>query len=69
MVLFKHFQGYVSDFRQVPAGEHRIRVHVLSTDDSYDESGVISGNFAPGSQSVLTIDFDKDNRGMRLSFQ
>jgi hypothetical protein len=69
MVLFKHFQGYVSDLIQVSAGEHHIRVHVLSADNSYDESGNISGNFDPGSQSVLTIDFDKDNRKMHLSLQ
>ena len=69
MLLLKGVQGYFSDSVEVPGGEHLIRVRVLSADNSYDQSGSIRGSFAPGSQKVLTTQFDKNNRGMRLSLQ
>ncbi len=69
MLLLKGVQGYFSDSVEVPDGEHLIRVRVLSADNSYDQSGSIRGTFAPGSQKVLTTQFDKNNRGMRLSLQ
>jgi serine/threonine protein kinase len=69
MLLFKGVQGYFSDSVEVAGGEHLIRVRVLSADNSNDQSGSIRGNFAPGSEKVLTVHFDKDNRGMRLSLQ
>jgi eukaryotic-like serine/threonine-protein kinase len=69
MLLLKGVQGYFSDSVEVPGGEHLIRVRVLSADNSYDQSGSIRGTFAPGSQKLLTTQFDKNNRGMRLSLQ
>jgi serine/threonine protein kinase len=69
MLLFKGVQGYFSDSVEVAGGEHLIRVRVLSADNSYDQSGSIRGSFAPGSEKVLTVQFDKNNRGMRLSLQ
>jgi hypothetical protein len=69
MLLLKGVQGYFSDSVEVAGGEHLIRVRVLSADNSYDQSGSIRGTFAPGSQKVLTTQFDKNNRGMRLSLQ
>jgi len=68
-VLFKGVEGYLSDQVQLTPGGHRIRVRVLSTDGSYDESGSISETFAPGSEKLLTIGFDKHNRTMRLTFE
>jgi hypothetical protein len=50
-------------------GEHLIRMRVLSADNSYDQSGSIRGSFAPGGEKVLTAQFNKNNRGMRLSLQ
>lgn len=69
VVLFKGVDGYLSDVVQLPPGDHDIRVHVLSADGSYDESGSISGTFAPGSEQLLVIGFDKHNRRMRLTFE
>src|SRR5713226_1483390 len=69
MLLFRGVQGYFSDSVEVAGGEHLIRVRVLSADNSYDQSGSIRGSFAPGSEKVLTTQFDKNNRGMRLSLQ
>ena len=69
MLLLKGVQGYFSDSVEVSGGEHLIRVRVLSADNSYDQSGSIRGTFVPGSQKVLTTQFDKNNRGMRLSLQ
>jgi serine/threonine protein kinase len=69
VVVFKGVEGYLSDGVQLTPGDHRIRVRVLSADGSYDESGSISGTFAPGSDKLLTIDFDNHNRRMRLAFE
>jgi len=69
MLLLKGVQGYFSDSVEVAGGEHLIRVRVLSADSSYDQSGSIRGTFASGSEKVLTTQFDKNNRGMRLSLQ
>ena len=69
MLLFRGVQGYFSDSLEVAGGEHLIRVRVLSADNSYDQSGSIRGSFAPGSEKVLTTQFDRNNRGMRLSLQ
>jgi len=69
MLLFKGVQGYFSDLVQVAGGEHLIHVRILSADSSYDESGSIRGIFVPGVEKVLTIEFDKNNRGMHLSLQ
>lgn len=68
VVLFKGVEGYLSDVVQLAPGEHQIRVRVLSADGSYDESDSILGTFAAGTERLLTVDFDKHNRGMRLAF-
>jgi serine/threonine protein kinase len=69
VVLFKGVEGYLYDIVRLTPGDHRIRVRVLSADDSYDESGSISGTFAPGSEKLLAIAFDNHNRRMRLAFE
>jgi len=69
VVVFKGIEGYLSDVVQLTPGDHRIRVRVLSADGSYDESGSISGTFAPGSEKLLVIDFDNHNRRMRVAFE
>jgi len=69
MLLFKGVQRYFSDSLEVAGGEHLIRVRVLSADNSYDQSASIRGSFAPGSEKILTTQFDKNNRSMRLSLQ
>lgn len=69
MLLFGGVRGYLSDIVPVTAGEHRVRVRVLSADNSYDEWGTIAARFAPGSKRILTINFKKNNRDMHLSLE
>lgn len=69
IIVLRDLQGYFSDTVPIPAGEHRIRVRVLSQDGAYDESESTSGSFDPGGEKILRIDFAKNNRGMRLSLQ
>ena len=69
VVVFTGVEGYLSDVVQLTPGDHRIGVRVLSADGSYDESGSISGTFAPGSEKLLVIEFDSHNRGMRVAFE
>jgi serine/threonine-protein kinase len=69
VMLFKGVEGYLSDVVQLKPGDHQIRVRVLSADGSYDESDSISGTFAPGSEKLLAVDFDRHNRRMRLTFE
>lgn len=69
VVVFKGVEGYLSDVVQLTPGDHRIRVRVLSADGSYDESGSISGTFAPDSEKLLVIEFDNHNRRMRVAFE
>ena len=68
VVFFKGIEGYLSDVVQLTPGEHQIRVRVLSADGSYDESSSILGTFAAGTKRLLTVAFDKHNRGMHLAF-
>jgi len=69
VVVFTGVEGYLSDVVQLTPGDHRIRVRVLSADGSYDESGSISGTFAPGSEKLLVIEFDNHNRRMHVAFE
>jgi serine/threonine protein kinase len=69
MLLFRGVQGYFSDSVEVAGGEHLIRVRVASADNSYDELGSIRAHFTPGSEKILTAQFNRNNRGMRLSLQ
>jgi eukaryotic-like serine/threonine-protein kinase len=69
VVVFTGVEGYLSDVVQLTPGDHRIRVQVLSADGSYDESGSISGTFAPGSEKLLVVEFDNHNRRMRVAFE
>ena len=69
VVVFTGVEGYLSDVVQLTPGDHRIRVRVLSADGSYDESGSISGTFAPDSEKLLVIEFDNHNRRMRVAFE
>jgi hypothetical protein len=68
VVFFKGVEGYLSDVVQLTPGEHQIRVRVLSADGSYDESSSILGTFDADTKRLLTVAFDKHNRGMRLAF-
>lgn len=68
MVVFKGVEGYQSDWIRVAAGEHRIRVRVHATDDSYDQTGTIAGNLPQEGERQLLIQCEK-HKPVRLSMQ
>lgn len=68
MVVFKGVEGYQSDWVRVAAGEHRIRVRVHATDDSYDQTGTIAGSLPQEGERQLLIQCEK-RKPVRLSMQ
>ena len=68
MVLFKGVQGYASEILQVPAGEHRVRVRVQSSDDSYNESASLTATLPPNGERTLRIEADK-HKAMHLTLE
>ena len=68
MVLFKGVQGYASEILQVPAGEHRIRVRVESSDDSYNESASLTATLPPNGERTLRIEADK-HKALHLTME
>jgi eukaryotic-like serine/threonine-protein kinase len=68
MVLFKEVKGYKSDSIPLVSGEHKIRVRVQSTDDSYDRTAVINGIVPPNAERELKIDCT-NRKQIHLSMQ
>ena len=68
MVLFKGVQGYASEILQVPAGEHRIRVRVQSSDNSYNESASLTATLPPNGERTLRIEAEK-HKAMHLTLE
>ncbi len=59
LVVFHHVQGHEFHAMQLPAGNHELRVQVLSDPDSGDHSATVRGDFASGKEQVLQVRFDK----------
>lgn len=59
MVLFKGVEGYQSDFVRVAPGEHHFRVRLHANDDSYDQTGSISGSLPQEGERQLFIQGEK----------
>jgi hypothetical protein len=59
LVVFHHVQGHEFHAMQLPAGNHELRVQVLSDPDSGDHSATVRGEFASGKEQVLQVRFDK----------
>jgi serine/threonine-protein kinase len=68
MVVFHKVQGHEFHAMQVPLGTHRLRVRVESPVDSYDQSGIVTGEFSADKEQVLRINFSKRGE-MQLSLQ
>ena len=66
LAIFHGVQGAGSAEVDVPAGAHTLRVNGKSTATDFDESKTISADFATGSEKTLRVDFQKNNREMRL---
>jgi serine/threonine protein kinase len=52
---------------EVSVGKHQVQVHVVSPDNTYDESEMVEANLAPGSRHVLRVNCDK--RKMQIALQ
>ena len=59
LVVFHHVQGHEFHAMQVPAGNHQLRVQVISDPDSGDHSATVRGQFASGKEQLLQVRFDK----------
>jgi len=44
---------------EVPAGKHRLQVHVVTTDATYDQSETLEAELTPGSRHILRVNCDK----------
>jgi serine/threonine protein kinase len=68
MVVFHKVQGHEFHAMQVPLGKHRLRVRVESPVASYDQSGIVTGEFSADKEQMLRINFSKSGE-MQLSLQ
>jgi hypothetical protein len=69
LVLFRTAQGRESSTVRLLAGQHRLRVHVQSNLEDYDELKTISGNFTHGQQRALQITFHGKQNDMHLELR
>jgi hypothetical protein len=51
----------------VSLGKHQVQVHVVSVDNSYDQTETVEADLAPGSRHVLHVNCDK--RQMLVTLQ
>jgi len=68
MVLFKGVEGHQSDSVRVASGEHRFRVRVHASDDSYDQTATLSGSLPHEGERQLLIECAK-HKPVHLSMQ
>ena len=66
LAVFHDVQGRDSTELTVPAGQHTLRVSGQSSSHDFDESKTVTTNFVSGAEKVLEVDFEKNNREMRL---
>jgi serine/threonine-protein kinase len=68
-VLFRSARGHESSTVKLLAGQHRLRVHVQSGSEDYDELKTISGNFTHGQERALQITFHGKQNDMHLELR
>jgi serine/threonine protein kinase len=51
----------------VSAGKHALRIEVRSATEQYDETKSVDGEFLSGGERILSINFDKHSRDMRVA--
>ena len=49
------------------AGHHAFRVQVRSASEQYDETKNIAGEFVKGGEKILSINFEKHTKEMRVA--
>jgi serine/threonine-protein kinase len=69
LILFRTAQGHASSTVPLIAGQHRLRVHVQSSSDDYDEFKTISGNFTHGQKRTRQITFHGKQSDMHLELR
>jgi hypothetical protein len=69
LVLFRTAQGHEASTVRLLAGQHRLRVHVQSGSEDYDELKTISGNFTHGQKRALQITFHGKQNDMHLELR
>jgi hypothetical protein len=69
MAVFRDLQG--NDYAEVnvPTGPHTLRVSGESAASAFNESKSINAVFATGDEKILRVDFEKNNREMRLTLR
>jgi|HubBroStandDraft_1064217.scaffolds.fasta_scaffold49107_2 serine/threonine protein kinase len=51
----------------VPAGTHTLRLEVRSVAEQYDESKTVAGEFLKNGEKVVSVDFEKHTKEMRVT--
>jgi serine/threonine-protein kinase len=51
----------------VPAGTHTLRLEVRSIAEQYDEAKTVSGEFLKNGEKVVSVDFEKHTKEMRVT--
>jgi serine/threonine-protein kinase len=69
LAVFHGVQGSDSAEVTVSAGSHTLRVNGQSSSHDFDESKTITADFVTGGEKVLRVNFEKNNREMRLALQ
>jgi serine/threonine protein kinase len=67
--LFRKVEGRDTTSVQVPSGEHQLRVHVQSSESSFDELKTIPLNLERGQTRTLQISFHGRQNDMRLDIR
>ena len=69
LAVFHDVEGWESAEVSVSAGPHTLRVNGQSGSLDFDESKTITADFGSGNEKVLRVNFEKNNREMRLALQ
>ena len=67
--LIKKVQGSFSDTLAIAPGKHVVRVHVVSTDEGYDQTKEIEGEFAQEAEKTLEIGFAGRSKAIYLAWR
>jgi tRNA A-37 threonylcarbamoyl transferase component Bud32 len=68
LVVFHKVEGHEFHAMQISPGKHTVRVRVESSENSYDQSDTVAGDFFSGKENMLRISFGKHGE-MQVSLQ
>ena len=69
LIVFRRSQGHESGAVRVAVGEHRLRVHVQSQAEAYDQSKSVLANFTEGQETTLQISFRGQQKQMQVELR